>query len=119
MIYEYRCPVCTKLKDAVRTVANRNRAPRCCDKAMIRQISSSYHISPMFTGYRAIGGDRRYIATRSEHNDFLREFNYAEVGNDASYAPPPDDPEADAAKQREVTESLEQLKHAPEETVNV
>lgn len=41
-----------------------------------------------FTPYRAIGGDRRWIANHDEHRAFLREFNYEEVGNDSSMAPP-------------------------------
>lgn len=119
MIYEYRCDTCQRVTEAVRKVAARNRAPKCCGVATKRLISATYHVSPMFTPYRAIGGDRRYIASRDEHKNFLRQFNYEEVGNDASYAPPRDDPEADAAKAAEVTNSMKELNHAPKDIANV
>lgn len=51
-------------------------------------ITAAYHIQPSFTPYKAIGGDRRYIKNRGEHRDFLKEFNYEEVGNDPSMAAP-------------------------------
>ena len=87
--YLYGCSVCGQQKEATRTVANRRRAPRHCGRGMKIQITARYHIQPAFTPYRAIGGDRRAIHTRAEHRDFLKEFNYEEVGNDASMAPPP------------------------------
>jgi putative FmdB family regulatory protein len=118
-IYEYRCQRCERVQEAHRKVAARNRAPKCCGMAAKPIISASYHIMPLFKEYRAIGGDRRYIRTRQEHKDFLRQFNYDEVGNDKSYAPPPDDPVADAAKKAEVAASFEQLKNVPKDIANV
>ena len=110
-LYEYECHECRKTVEAHRTVANRHHAPKCCGQPT-KKIFSRAHIAPLFAGYRAIGGDRRYITSREEHRDFLREFNYEEVGNDASYAPPPDDPDADAARAAETADSLKQLQHA-------
>lgn len=42
----------------------------------------------VFTPYKAVAGDRRFIRNHDEHRNFLREFGYEEVGNDSSMAPP-------------------------------
>lgn len=114
MIYEYHCSDCGKTQEAVRTVANRNRAPRCCGKSTTRVFSTSVHIVPLFQPYKAMGHERgRVIRSRQEHRDYLRQHGYEEVGNDPAYAPPPDNPDEDARKAREEREALDQLKHAP------
>jgi hypothetical protein len=69
----------------------------------------------MFTEYKAVGHERgRRIKNRQEHKDYLKRWNYDEVGDDASMAPPPDDPDRDAQQARETAEAMEQLKHAPD-----
>jgi len=114
MIYEYLCSDCGKKQEAFRTVANRNRSPRCCGKATKRIISASHHIAPLFTPYRAVGEEYgRVIRSRQEHQSYLRQHGYVEIGNDPSMAPPPVDPDREAAKQRETREALDQLKYAP------
>lgn len=114
MIYEYLCSDCGKKQEAFRTVANRNRSPRCCGGSTKRIISPRFQIVPLFTPYRAVGAERgRVIRTRQEHQGYLRQHGYEEVGNDRSMAPPPDNPVDDVRKRREVAESFEQLKHAP------
>lgn len=50
----------------------------------------------VFTPYKAIAGDRRYVKNAGEHRAFLREFGYEEVGTDRSMAPPETSPEEDA-----------------------
>lgn len=115
MIYEYQCRACGRKQEAVRTVANRNRSPRCCGSATERLISGTHHIVSLFTPYRAAGAERgRLIRNRQEHRGYLRQHGYEEVGNDPAYAPPPPDPDRDAAKAREEREAFEGLKHAPE-----
>jgi hypothetical protein len=114
MLYEYLCSTCGKTIEAVRTVANRNRAPRHCGKATKRQFTPSVHIVPNFQPYRVVGEERGLVInSRQEHRDYLRRHGYAEVGNDPSFAPPPHDPDRIAEKQRETKEALEQLKYAP------
>lgn len=42
----------------------------------------------VFTPYRAIGREKRWIANHDEHRAYLREHGYEEVGTDSSMAPP-------------------------------
>jgi hypothetical protein len=86
-LYEYECQ-CGERKEAVRTVANRKRAPRHCGKSMTLQVTASYSVWGVFQEYRAIGRGRPLIKTRQEHKDYLRQNGYEEVGNDKSMAPP-------------------------------
>lgn len=86
-LYEYECDCGTK-KEAVRTVANRRRAPKHCGKSMTLQVTASYHVWGAFHEYRAIGRGRPLIKTRQQHKDYLRQNGYEEVGNDQSMAPP-------------------------------
>lgn len=70
-------------------------------------------VAPLFTPYKAVAGDRRYVNTRQEHRDFLRQHNFIEVGNDPSMAPPPDDPDRDAHRMKEQNEALHALEKSP------
>lgn len=117
MIYTYRCSECGEASEAYRKVKDRRRAPRHqCAKGgrMKLEITGSHHIMPVFSAYRTVGAERgRIIHSRQEHQDYLRQHGYEEVGNDSSMAPPPDNPDEDARRDREVRESLDQLKQAP------
>lgn len=87
--YLYQCEgACRKQFEAWRSIAERNDPILHCDAQASRLINAPM-VAPLFESYRAIGGDRRVIRTRQEHQGFLREFGYVEVGNDASIAPPP------------------------------
>ena len=116
--YDYKCVgKCGKTQEAVRSVEDRNNGPKCCGKKTEKQISS-YHVAPMFTAYRAVGAERgRLIRSRGEHRDYLKQHGYQEVGNDPSYAPPPLDPDRDAARERETREAMSDMQHAHEATV--
>jgi hypothetical protein len=86
-LYEYECG-CGERKEAVRTVANRRRAPKHCGKPMTLQVTASYSVWGVFQEYRAIGRGRPLIKTRQQHKDYLRINGYEEVGNDQSMAAP-------------------------------
>lgn len=113
--YVYRCDSCGTTCEAYRTVAERGNAPLCCGGVPMRQkITASYHISPTFQPYRAVGEEYgRPIRSKREHREYLRKHGYVEIGNDPSMAPPPRDPDREAAKKRETREALEQLRYAP------
>lgn len=85
-IYAYSCPKCGASEEAYRKIAQRKRSPQhSCGKMVLELRPTAISA---FTPYRAIGGDRRLVKNQGEHRAFLREFNYEEVGNDASMAPP-------------------------------
>lgn len=88
MLYEYQCEKCGEMKEAIRSVANRRRAPKHCGKSMKLQVTASYSVWGAFQEYRAIGRGRPLIKTRQQHKDYLRQNNYEEVGNDKSMAAP-------------------------------
>lgn len=88
MLYEYQCQKCGGMKEAIRSVANRKRAPKHCGKSMTLQVTASYSVWGAFQEYQAIGRGRPMIKTRQQHKDYLRINGYEEVGNDKSMAPP-------------------------------
>lgn len=88
MLYEYQCEKCGLMKEAVRSVKDRRRAPKHCGKSMTLQVTASYSVWGAFQEYRAIGRGRPMIKTRQQHKDYLRINGYEEVGNDQSMAPP-------------------------------
>lgn len=83
--YNYRCE-CGAGLEAIRKIAERHDAPAHCGRAVTLEIMPT--MVQVFTPYRAIGGDRRWVPNADEHRAFLREFNYEEVGTDSSMAPP-------------------------------
>jgi putative FmdB family regulatory protein len=116
-LYDYKCWKCGKTQEAHRSIAERYNGPECCGAPTEKQVSH-YHVAPMFNAYRAVGHERgRVIKNRDEHRDYLKRYGYEEVGNDPSYAPPPHDPDRDAAAAREMRESLGDMKHADEAAV--
>jgi hypothetical protein len=90
--YLARCTCCRKEFEYFSTISERNTMPLHCGESSERLINAPM-VAPLFQSYKAVAGDRRYIRNRAEHNDFLREFNYVEVGNDPSMAPPGTDEE--------------------------
>lgn len=91
-------------------MANRRKGPRHCDKPMRLVIVPT--MVAVFNPYKAIAGDRRWVKNHDEHRAFLREFNYEEVGNDKSYAPPDRHPQEqaylDAQEKKELDSSFKQ-----------
>lgn len=86
-LFSYECPKCGREQDAYRTVAERNRAPKCCGRKTVKIVTASY-LTPQFTPYRAVGKERgKMIRSRGEHRDYLKRHGYEEVGNDKSMAP--------------------------------
>jgi hypothetical protein len=85
--YACFCTVCSREFEYVSSIAERHILPKHCGVRTERRINAPM-VAPMFEPYKAVAGDRRYIRTKAEHRDFLREFNYVEVGNDPSMAPP-------------------------------
>ena len=94
-IYTYRCKSkkCRATGTAFRTIAERDRCPRCSQcKGMTEKIITPTMVS-VFTPYRAVAfdkesGKRPLITSQDEHSAFLRRNGYEEVGNDKSMAPP-------------------------------
>lgn len=114
-LYDYLCSKCGKIQEAYRTIADRDNGPTCCRRKTVKQISH-YHVAPMFTAYRATGKERgKVIRSRAEHRDYLNKHDYIEVGNDKSLAPPPHDPDRDAARAKEVAASMSDMQYAPPE----
>lgn len=117
-LYRYQCP-CGHQAEEVRTVAQRRKGPMHCAKRMKIVILPT--MVAVFTPYTAVAGDRRHIQNSAEHKAFLREFNYEEVGNDATYAPPDRSPQEQAYLderersdlQRSHDEQAAILKHLP------
>jgi hypothetical protein len=106
--YGARCVKCKKELEYWSTISDRNNTPDHCGVKTESIILFAPMVAPMFPEYRAIAGDRRYIRTRQEHKDFLREFGYEEVGNDLSYYPTETDEEREA-KDRDTFAQLNQL----------
>jgi hypothetical protein len=106
--YAARCTQCKReFEYFVAKIDERNDTPDHCG-VKAERIMNAPMVAPLFTDYRAIAGDRRYIRTRQEHKDFLREFGYEEVGNDLSYYPTETDEEREA-KDRDTFAQLNQL----------
>lgn len=77
---------------------------------MDKIYTGKHHVTPEFTPYKATGHERgKVIGSRRAHRDYLRKHNYEEIGNDPSMAPPPDDPDRDAARSREAQEAFRDL----------
>lgn len=72
----------------------------------------------VFTPYRAVGGDRRWVKNADEHRAFLREFNYEEVGTDSSMAPPDMDI-TDAEWDRDRKQKIAELERNVRETESI
>jgi putative FmdB family regulatory protein len=91
-MYTYRCGACHAKGTAFRSIAERDRAPKCtqCGGATEKIITST--MVSVFTPYRAVAedketGKRPVIRSKAEHQAFLRRNGYEEVGNDRSMAP--------------------------------
>ena len=79
-MYDYRCD-CGKMQTEYRTIENRHNAPLCsCGKQSQRVISAPM-VAPDIQPYKAMAGDQRWIKSRAEHREFLKENNLIEVGN--------------------------------------
>jgi hypothetical protein len=102
--YAARCVKCKREIEFWAKIAERNDTPEHCGVKAERIINAPM-VAPIFDAYRAIAGDRRYIRTRQEHKDFLREFGYEEVGNDTSYYPTETDEEREV-RERDTYNSL-------------
>jgi putative FmdB family regulatory protein len=83
-VYDYRCSTCNAVTTIYRTVEARHDCPECssCGAATEKVISAPSFVMPDIQPYRAVAGDRRWISSRSEHRQFLKEFGYEEVGNE-------------------------------------
>ena len=84
-LYTYRCDDCDSTQDAVRTIDNRDDCPEClsCGE-LTHKIITPTQIAPQFQSYKAVAGDQRWIHSKSQHNNFLKENSLTEVGNDQS-----------------------------------
>ncbi len=81
--YDYRCEKCEKSKTEYRTVENRNLGPFCsCGTQMAKVISAPAMVIPDIQPYKAVAGDQRWITSRKQHREFLRENSLVEVGNE-------------------------------------
>lgn len=110
--YDYECLKCHRLIEEQRTIDDRLRRPRCKCGALMKMVNlgGRRHITPDFEPYHAVGKERgKLIKTRAQHRDYLKKHNYEEVGNDASMAPPKDDPDRDAARAREAREAFRDM----------
>lgn len=88
--YRFRCPFCKHEQDEIRTVAERNNAPKC--HGDMERVLTATMVS-VFNPYMPVAADkddgkRRVIRTKAEHSAFLRRNGYEEVGNDKSMSPP-------------------------------
>lgn len=83
-VYDYRCVSCQAMAVEFRTVDNRHDCPRCstCGSETQKVISAPSMIMPDIQPYRALAGDRRYISSRVQHRQFLREYGFEEVGTE-------------------------------------
>jgi len=54
MLYEYECTGCEKLTEALRSVAERNQAPKCEDCGRKTQLAISVPASPVFNCARPV-----------------------------------------------------------------
>lgn len=89
-VYQYRCTSCNAQSDHYNTVENRHNCPKCsCGGETIKVISAPSMVMPDIQPYKAVAGDQRWITSRAQHREFLRENNLVEVGNEGG--PPSDD----------------------------
>jgi hypothetical protein len=104
-IYTYRCTICDHERDEFRTIAERDRAPKCnadtvpedlgedesdadwvCGHEMTRIVAAPM-VTPDINAYQAVAvdvatGKPPVINSRSAHRDFLKRNGYTEVGNE-------------------------------------
>lgn len=116
-MYEFKCIVCGSKKTCFKTVATRDDNPPECYNCefpsdMQRVVFPHQFISPDIEPYRAMGPDRPWITSRSEHREYLYKHGYTEVGNDSSFAPPEDDSHP-SELQPQLAKDLEQVYSAP------
>ena len=88
--YTYECPFCLRLEDAVRRIDERDDAPECHRRKMVRRIMPT--AVKVFAAYTTPcfdkeSGERVRINSRAEHEAFLRRNGLEEVGNDRRMAP--------------------------------
>ncbi len=112
--YTYRCAN-NHTGTAYRSVAERDRAPKCtqCGKKTKKVITST--MVSVFTPYRTVAHDKdsgttMLIRTQKEHQAFLNRNGYEEVGNDKSMAPlsPDEIAQRRVSKEREAEEAMRQ-----------
>lgn len=83
-VYDYRCPSCSIMVAEYRTVEDRANGPICssCGTKTDKVISAPSMVIPDIQPYKAVAGDQRWIHSRAEHRQFLRENGLEEVGNE-------------------------------------
>lgn len=84
-VYQYKCAdeSCGKLQDAYNTVENRHLGPLCsCGRETVKVICAPSMVMPDIKPYKAVAGDQRWITSRAQHREFLRENDLVEVGNE-------------------------------------
>lgn len=82
-VYQYCCPECEKQVEEYRSIETRHEGPLCsCGSRMDKVISAPSMVMPDIKPYRAVAGDRRWITSRSQHRQFLRDNGLVEVGNE-------------------------------------
>lgn len=82
-VYQYQCPKCKKNRDEYRTMETRHEGPLCsCGAKMDKVICAPSMVIPDIQPYKAVAGDQRWITSRSQHRQFLRENGLEEVGNE-------------------------------------
>lgn len=114
-LYQYECGKCMRTVDEYRTIAHRERCPSCrtCHRKMTKIVSRAR--VAVFNPYRAVGAERgRLIKNSAEHKAYLRYHGYEEVGTDAAYAPPPDDPDYEAEQKKKYDDSFKDLAQSPD-----
>ena len=88
-VYQYRCNDCGKDHDQYNTVENRQKGPKCsCGGDTTKVISAPSMVMPDIQPYKAVAGDQRWITSRAQHREFLRQNDLIEVGNEGG---PPSD----------------------------
>jgi len=86
-LYTCECESCSSHSEYYSPIASRRDSPNCECGGDTHIIITPTQIAPAFQSYKAIAGDGRWIHSRTQHKNFLRENNLTEVGNDKSILP--------------------------------
>lgn len=114
--YTYRCSKCPALGTAFRTIAERNRCPKCTQCGAGTEKILTPPMVSVFSPYTTVAHDKesgkpQRIRTQAEHRAFLTRNGYEEVGNDKSMAPLSADEHAH--RRAEKLKEQEEASHQP------
>lgn len=91
--YVAHCPTCGTEQDYIRSIANRNDTPICCDAPMTKGLTAPAISAMAFTGHKGFhmpdgkqGGKGTWIESGQDYKKYLEENNKIPSSEAASEA---------------------------------